>query len=136
VANKSIHQSKPRLYSHKLHVTILLLFLISFNILGVCPSNKHRHSSRCANAAKAVGKDLDIFPIEAVSLNHIYAYQPKLLITFVHNCNVLCYVVLSYHVLVTSLHLCLFVCFFVYFSRMIGDGDCGEIGGMKISRGN
>jgi hypothetical protein len=36
----------------------------------------------------------------------------KLLIIFVHNPNVLCYVVLSYHVLVTSPHLCLFVYFF------------------------
>jgi hypothetical protein len=33
----------------------------------------------------------------------------KLLIIFVHNPDVLCYVVLSYHVLVTSLQLCLFV---------------------------
>jgi hypothetical protein len=42
----------------------------------------------------------------------------KLLITFVHNPNVLWYVVLSYHVLVTCLHLCLFtfsvlMCFFL-----------------------
>jgi hypothetical protein len=28
-------------------------------------------------AANAVGKDLDIFAIEAVSLNHIYTLQPK-----------------------------------------------------------
>jgi hypothetical protein len=39
----------------------------------------------------------------------------KLLIIFVHTPNVLCYVFLSYHVLVTSLHICLFV----YFSRII-----------------
>jgi hypothetical protein len=38
----------------------------------------------------------------------------KLLIIFVHNSNVMCYVVLSYHVLV-NLSLALFVCLFVYF---------------------
>jgi hypothetical protein len=34
----------------------------------------------------------------------------KLLIIFVHNSNVLCYVVLSYHFLVISIHLRFFVC--------------------------
>jgi hypothetical protein len=38
---------------------------------SVCPSNKHCPSARCAYAANAVGKDLDIFAIGAVSLNHI-----------------------------------------------------------------
>jgi hypothetical protein len=37
----------------------------------------------------------------------------KLLITFVHTTNVLCYVVLSYHVLVTTPNLPLFV-YFLY----------------------
>jgi hypothetical protein len=39
----------------------------------------------------------------------------KLLLIFVNNPNVPCYVVLSYLVLVTSLHLCLFVCLFACF---------------------
>jgi hypothetical protein len=33
--------------------------------------------ARCANAANAVGKDLDIFAIGAVSLDHIYTHEPK-----------------------------------------------------------
>jgi hypothetical protein len=36
-------------------------------------------SARCAYAANAVGKDLDIFAIGAVSLNHIYNHQPKII---------------------------------------------------------
>jgi hypothetical protein len=43
-----------------------------------------------------------------LSITFILIYL-KLLIIFVHNSNVLCYVVHSYHVLVTSLHLCLYV---------------------------
>jgi hypothetical protein len=42
-----------------------------FAKFGVSSSNKHRSSARCACAANAVGKDLDIFAIGAVSLNHI-----------------------------------------------------------------
>jgi hypothetical protein len=37
---------------------------------GVCPSNKHCPAP-CVYAAKVMGKDLDIFSIAAVSLNHI-----------------------------------------------------------------
>jgi hypothetical protein len=39
--------------------------LRDFSLFGVCPS------ARCAYAANAVGKDLDIFATAAVSLNHI-----------------------------------------------------------------
>jgi hypothetical protein len=35
-------------------------------------------SARCAYAANAVGKDLDIFVIGAVSLNYIYTQQPTI----------------------------------------------------------
>jgi hypothetical protein len=42
-----------------------------FSRFSVCPSNKHCPSARCAYAANTVGKDLDIFTIGAVSLNHI-----------------------------------------------------------------
>jgi hypothetical protein len=42
-----------------------------FTKFGVCPSDKHCSSACCAYAAKEVGKDLDIFAIGAVSLNHI-----------------------------------------------------------------
>jgi hypothetical protein len=42
-----------------------------FSKFSVCPSNEHCPSARCAYAANAVGKDLDIFAIGAVSLNHI-----------------------------------------------------------------
>jgi hypothetical protein len=45
--------------------------LRDFSLFGVCPSNKHCPSARCAYAANAVGTDLDIFTVEAVSLNHI-----------------------------------------------------------------
>jgi hypothetical protein len=41
-----------------------------FQFFGVRPSNKHRPSARCAYAANAVGKDLDIFAVGAVSLRH------------------------------------------------------------------
>jgi hypothetical protein len=46
----------------------------------------------------------------------------KLLIIFVHNPNVLSYVVLSYHVFVTSLHLlfvCLLLCVSVFFPPVL-----------------
>jgi hypothetical protein len=46
-------------------------------LFGVCPSSKHCPSARCAYAANAVGKDLDIFAIGAVSLNHICTRLPK-----------------------------------------------------------
>jgi hypothetical protein len=84
--------------------------LRDFSLFGVCPSNNHYPSARCVYAANVMGKDLDIFAIGAVSLNRIYIHQPKMLLLFVHTLNVLCYVVLSYHVLVTTPHLRLFVC--------------------------
>jgi hypothetical protein len=51
--------------------------LRDLSLFGVCPSNKHCSSARCAYAVNAVDKDLDIFAIGAVSLNHIYTRQPK-----------------------------------------------------------
>jgi hypothetical protein len=42
-----------------------------FSKFSVCPSNKHCPSARCAYAANAVVKYLDIFAIGAVSFNHI-----------------------------------------------------------------
>jgi hypothetical protein len=42
-----------------------------------CPSNKHCPSARCAYAANAVGKDLDIFALGTISLNHIFTQQSK-----------------------------------------------------------
>jgi hypothetical protein len=45
--------------------------LRDFQLFGVCPSNKHCPSARCAYGANAVGKDLDIFAVGAVSLRHI-----------------------------------------------------------------
>jgi hypothetical protein len=42
-----------------------------FSTFSVCPFNKHCPSARCAYAANAVGKDLDIFATGAVSLNNI-----------------------------------------------------------------
>jgi hypothetical protein len=44
--------------------------LMDFSLFGVCPSNKPR-PAQCACAANAVGTDLDIFAIGAVSLSHI-----------------------------------------------------------------
>jgi hypothetical protein len=52
--------------------------LRDFSLFGVRPSNKHCPSARCAYAANAVGKVLDIFAIGVVSLNHIYSHQPKI----------------------------------------------------------
>jgi hypothetical protein len=42
-----------------------------FSTFSVCPSKKHCPSAPCVYAANAVGKDLDIFAIGAVSLNHV-----------------------------------------------------------------
>jgi hypothetical protein len=50
----------------------------NFSLFGVCPSNKHGPSARCAYAANAVGKNLDIFAARAISLNQIYTHQPKI----------------------------------------------------------
>jgi hypothetical protein len=52
--------------------------LRDFSLFGVRPSNKHCPSARCAYAANVIGKDLDIFAIGIVSLNHIYTHQPKI----------------------------------------------------------
>jgi hypothetical protein len=41
-----------------------------FSKLSVCPSNQHC-PARCVYAANAVGKDLDIFAIGTISLNHV-----------------------------------------------------------------
>jgi hypothetical protein len=46
--------------------------LRGFSLFCACPSNKHWPSARCASAANVtVGKVLDIFPLEAVSLNYV-----------------------------------------------------------------
>jgi hypothetical protein len=42
-----------------------------FLTFSVCANNKQCPSALCAYAANVVGKDLDIFAIGAVSLNHI-----------------------------------------------------------------
>jgi hypothetical protein len=52
--------------------------LRDFSLFGVCPSNKHCPSVRCAYVANAVDKDLDIFAIGAFSLNNIYTHQPEI----------------------------------------------------------
>jgi hypothetical protein len=51
--------------------------LREFSLFCAFPSNKHRPSARCAYAANAVGKDLDIFALGAVYLNYIYAPNCK-----------------------------------------------------------
>jgi hypothetical protein len=51
--------------------------LRDLSLFGVCPSNKHCPSARCAYAANAVGKNLDIFGIGAISFNKLYT-QPKI----------------------------------------------------------
>jgi hypothetical protein len=52
--------------------------LRDFSLFCVCPSNKQCPSARCACAANAVGKDLDIFATGAVSLHDIYTHQSKI----------------------------------------------------------
>jgi hypothetical protein len=47
-------------------------YLRNFSLFAVCPSNKPCPSARYAYAANAMGTDLEIFVIGAVSLNHIY----------------------------------------------------------------
>jgi hypothetical protein len=51
--------------------------MLAFQLFCVCPSNKLCPSARCAYAANAVGKDLNIFALGAVSLNDIFT-QPKI----------------------------------------------------------
>jgi hypothetical protein len=62
----------------------------------VCPSNKHCPSARCAYAASAVGKDLDIryLHLEPIPSITFILINLKLLALFVHNSNILCYEVL------------------------------------------
>jgi hypothetical protein len=55
-----------------------ILLLGTYHCLVLCPSNKHCPSARCACATNAVGKNLDLFAIGAVSLNHIYIHQLKI----------------------------------------------------------
>jgi hypothetical protein len=56
----------------------LLAILWTYCLFDVCPSNKHCASAQCAYAANMVGKDLDIFAIRAISLNHYYTHQSKI----------------------------------------------------------
>jgi hypothetical protein len=51
---------------------LCLWYYYCYSLINTCPS------ARCAYAANEVGKDLDIFAIGAVSLNHIYTHQPKI----------------------------------------------------------
>jgi hypothetical protein len=62
---------------------IIVVFIILRNVrnfltVGVCPSNEHCPSAQCACAANAVSKDLDIFAVREVSLNHNYTHGPKI----------------------------------------------------------
>jgi hypothetical protein len=59
-------------------IIIIIIIIKDFSLFGVCPSNKHCPSARCAYAANAVGKDLDIFAVGAVSDNHICTHQTKI----------------------------------------------------------
>jgi hypothetical protein len=63
-------------YNYTINYIIIIIIIIirDFSFFDVRPSNKHCPSARCAYAANAVGKDLDIFAIGAFSLNHIYSY--------------------------------------------------------------
>ncbi|PNF40690.1 hypothetical protein B7P43_G02183 [Cryptotermes secundus] len=45
--------------------------LRDFSLFVVCPSNKHCSSARYAYPANSMGKDLDMFAIGTVSVNHI-----------------------------------------------------------------
>jgi hypothetical protein len=51
-------------------IIIIIIVVRDFSTFIVCPSNKYC-PTRCAYAANAVGKDLDIFAVGAVSLYHI-----------------------------------------------------------------
>jgi hypothetical protein len=83
--------------------------LRDLSLFDVCPSNNHCPSARCAYVVNAVGKDPIYLQSEPFLSITFILINLKFLVIFVHNPNVLCYVVLSYHVVLTSLHLCLFV---------------------------
>jgi hypothetical protein len=56
-------------------IIIIITIIIIIIIINHCPS------ARCAYAANAVVKDLDIFAIGAVSLDHILNLLPKIVNT-------------------------------------------------------
>jgi hypothetical protein len=58
---RTLTYSEPRTFS-------LIIFYVVIIII----------TARCAYAAKAVGKDLDIFAIGTVPLNHIYTHQSEI----------------------------------------------------------
>jgi hypothetical protein len=71
----TLEQGKMASLSEQINGLLLLLLcyyvslrvppsnLRDFQLFGVCPSNKHCPSARCAYAANAVGIDLDIFAL-------------------------------------------------------------------------
>jgi hypothetical protein len=71
------------LHFFKIYIIIIIIVVVvpsnirDLSLFGVCPSNKHCPSARYAYAAYKVGKNLDMFAIGAVSLNHIYTRLPK-----------------------------------------------------------
>jgi hypothetical protein len=77
-------------------------------------STKYCLSARCAYAAKSWVKISTYLHSEPFLSITFIIINRKLLIIFVQNPNVLCHVVLRYHVLVTSLHLCFFICLFTF----------------------
>jgi hypothetical protein len=73
---KSLNPALP--FRKKVSLRVHPSNLRDFQLIGVCPSNKHCPSARCAYAANAVGKDLDIFAVGDICLNHICTHQSKI----------------------------------------------------------
>jgi hypothetical protein len=104
---RSIVALNPSLRFWKMLAFVFLPTICGISpLFGVCPSNKQCPSARCACAANVVGKDSQLEQFLSITFMRI---NIKLLIIFVHDHIVLCYVVL-----VTS-HLRLLV----YFSALM-----------------
>jgi hypothetical protein len=69
-------------FSKILSLLIPSSILRDFPMFGVCPSNKHCPSARCAYAANVVGKDLDKYlQSEAFLSITFYTHLPKIVNT-------------------------------------------------------
>jgi hypothetical protein len=98
-------------------INFIIIIIMDFSLFGVCPSNKHCPSARWPYDANAVGKDVDIFAVRTVSLNHIYTRQPKIVnnICSYSECSVLC----SSCYLSSSSLVCLLFCINVFFPSVL-----------------
>jgi hypothetical protein len=61
----------------RMHILRSVIIIIDFSLFGVCPSNKHCPSARCAYAANAGVKISTYLQLQPF-LCHIYIHEPKI----------------------------------------------------------